>query len=655
MRIIIMLSLFLLIPSITIYGQTTPKEAERLQQQGDMAFNSKAYTQALSFYRQALQSNPNYKEAKMAMGNTFYTIKNYTKALRYFKDAEAQYQNDYKIKIRLAKVRIQQKRYDSAESYLVRAIDLHPKDIDIYLSYGDLYFSRMNYEKAIQQYEQALRIKKNNQQALHRIGKSFLMLKKPEKALEKLQKAEDEDNKNPATNYYLGEYYYKQGDYESSEEYLNTALLIEPTHVPSMNILFQVLYEIEKYEPTKDILEKLVAMYPKNKKYYYHLGLAYEKLGRAEDSLNILIDGINLDLSDEALRFQAERTYHKYYWSNTEVRERGAVLADYWYKTGKNYLEQKLPTYAIFCFRRGVRLDPNHWQMRFELAKIYKSRKLTNIYYNELKIIKELNPNNQEIDDELMFSERAMKRILSRREGIEQYNEPKTRPTIALLFFKKNRDFNQHYGIEEMYREILYTTLKMKHHLNILLIEESKNFKSPEEIAREANADFVLTGEVMELNREIQIKLRVSNLIDGELYESIQCSQRGNQRFLSSAMYLSNRVSEIFPVIGKIIRLNYQDAFINLGKRHGFKKGQIFYVIPTEDTLTKLLVKSNLVDIFSQKELLNKSLLAHVQNAKFGVEEMRITEIDENIAKAKLITSNFFDEVNINDYVIPKP
>ncbi|MDH4128024.1 MAG: tetratricopeptide repeat protein [Spirochaetota bacterium] len=651
-HLIIYISIFTF--SLISFGFGTSKEAEKFYLLGESAFKERKYISALNYYRKSLKSNPYYKEAKIGMGKSFFELKNYEKALKYFKIAESKFKSDFNIKIWLAKVQVERKKFDSAESYIQKAFQLKPRDIDVHIIYGDIFFERKNYEKAIQHYKEALEISPNDNLAFLKIGRSYLYLEKLPKALSHLQKAEEIDNKNHLTNYYLGEYYFKQNDLLTSEKYLKTAVLLSPSSIPAMNILYQVLYKMEKWEESKDILEKLNSLHQNNKTYLYHLGLAYEKVKQPKKSLSLLMDAIKLDLGDEAIRFQAEMIFHKYYWTNKNIRKTGQELAKYWYKKGKNYLRQNLTDFAVFSFRRGIRLDPNHWQMRFELAEIYKSKRLIHKYYDEMKIIKSLNPNNQDINDRFLFASRALRNILSKKEGIEQYNETKTKPKLALLYFKKNKDFKHHYGAENLFREIFYTTLKMKDRLNVVMVEEKKDFKNEEEIAKDENADFIITGEVQENKSEIQISIKIS-FLDGEIYKTLDITQRGSDRILSSAMYLSDRMVKFFPVFAQIIRKNHKEVFVNIGKIHGYKQGDRFYVIRSNKALKSLITNKNLNKVMENRDLLSQILLSFTKDKQFGLEEIKITKVDENISKGQIVTSDFFDEVTINNYVIFKP
>jgi tetratricopeptide (TPR) repeat protein len=640
---------------ISLTGYSVAKSAISYLEQGEKAYNDQRYTTALASYRSALEINPNYKEAKVGMGKAFYQLSNYEKALKFFMDAERQFQNDYMIKVWIAKTRIKQKRYDSAKAYLIKAIFMYPRDSNTYMVYGDLYFAKQNYYKAISNYAETLKIVPKDTKALIKTARCYLRLNKQGMALDYFEKAEDIDNKNPLTNYYLGDYYYNKKDYENANQHLRISLMVSPLHIPSMEILSRVLYEKEEWEESKSFIEKLVSLNPKNKIYYYNLALVYEKLDKPLLSINTLIEGLNIDVGDEAMRYQAEEIYHSYS-SHPEVKKLGASFANYWVKKGKSYLRQRLPNYAFFAFRRARRINPS-FKVRFELAKIYKSKGFVDRYNMELEDIKEtLSPVNREFNDELRFSKRGVKRLLSKREGINQYDLPKIKPKIVLLPFSKNTDFNNHYGVDELYRKVLYTTLKMKDRLNVVMIDENtKSVKGYEHTAKAMNADFIIRGEVKESRLGVEVKLNIYNLRDGEVFKTVKIYQRGSDRFLVSAIYLSNRIEELFPVFAKIVRKNYKELIITLGKRHGYKKGDRFYVIPEDSVFKRILTNKDLINIVRDRSTIEQLLLSYLPKPRYGLEEIEIEEVDENISKARLMTSDFFDQVNINDYIIYKP
>ncbi len=655
MRTWLTLGLIVFVSTFISVADVKADNAEVHYNKGENAFQSKKYTSALYHYREALKINPYYKEAQIGMGRAYYQLKNYSKALKHFNMAQARFRNEYSIVLWLAKTKMEMSQWDSAESYLLKAIELRPREYEIYIVYGDIYFRKKAYKQAIRYYQKSLKISPKRITADLKIGRSYLMLNKYAKALYHLEIAEEIDNKNPKTNLYLGEYHYRQKDYVSSEKYLKTALRVSPTYVEAMDILFQVFYEMDEWEQAKDLLEKLLAMNPGDLRYHYHLGLALERVGEPDRGLAVLIEGLRDDAGNEGLRFLAESIYHKYYWTNMKVRRRGAYLAAYWFRKGRNYLRQNLTNYSIFAFRRGIRLDPNNWRIRMELAKVYKSQGLDQMYLDELKVLRPLAPANRNINDEIRFTQRALKRRLARRIGINQYDQPRVQPKLALVFFDSNHDFHHHFGVNRFYREILYTTLKMRHRLNVVLIQGKKNFKNDEAIARDQKADYMIKGTVRETKGGVHITLRIFNLKDGEAFRTLKINQRGSSRFLSSALHLASRVEKLFPVIGQIIRKNYKEVYLNIGRRQGYKKGDRFFVIQSTKALNKLLALSNLPRIMNNKQLLRQTLLSYSEDPRHGLQEIRITDIDENVAKGRIVTSDFFNQVNINSHVIYKP
>lgn len=648
----IILILLLNLININLFSATA-YQAKNLRSQGDLALTKREYTKALNYYKKALKINPYYKEAKIGVGKAFFELGNYEEAGYYFKNVEKQFANDPEIKLCLARLQFKKEEFDSSESYLRKVLELDSKNYDALILYGDIYFKKKRYNEALQYYQEANSINPKNELALLKLGRGYLQKRDTKKALAYFEDAEAINNLSHLTQYYLGEYYFREKDYVLANQHLSTSLLIKDNYQPSMILMYQVFFELNKWDQAKDILNKLLALNPQNKNYYYHLGFAYEQLNMEDKSISTLLKGMQLDFGDEALRFLAENVYHKYYWNNKKVRQRGSKLATYWYNKGKNYLKQNLSDYAIFAFRRGIRLNPNHWPMRLKLANIYKKRGLINLYYNELKVIQSIQPDNSSIQDEIRFTERAMKRLLSRQENIEQYSEPKTMPKIALSHFTKNNDYDHHFDVQKIFRDSFYTALKMKHKLNVYYIE--KNTVDEIELAKKENCDFLITGEIQEEGDIIKVKIHINNLRDGESYKILKVNQRGNDRFISASMQLARQVEKLFPIFGKIIRKNYKEVYLNIGKRHGYKKNDRFYVIKSKTALSNLLSKKDLDLIIKSNDLLTRTLLSFLSDKKMGLEEIVLTDLDENISKGRIVTSDFFNEVNINNYVIHKP
>ena len=239
------------------------------------------YGLALESYRKALGLNKYDREAKFGMGKVFYEMGNYDESLRYLKEVEGLFREDKEIKKWLAKVQMRRGKLDGAESYLRMGLELSPRDYEIYILYGDLYMERRKYDRGLLAYREAIGIDDGEGLGYLKLGVSYMGMGDMSKAYEYLEGALSRLPRDSGVNYYFGEYYYHQKEYEESEEYLRKSISLGGEgRKAGFDLLYRVLYERKKWKEARDILEGLVEEYGDGK-YYFHLGVILEKLGES--------------------------------------------------------------------------------------------------------------------------------------------------------------------------------------------------------------------------------------------------------------------------------------------------------------------------------------------------------------------------------------
>lgn len=699
--------LFLLLVQLVASPLVCPlwsNESRLYLQRGDSFFLEGNYTEALEEYRKALSENPYYRGAKMGMGKSFLELGDSKKALSYFQSVEKEFPNDPELQLWLARTQLKENRLDSAEVYLLKASRLRPRDYNLHILYGDLFVARGLPRQAMPFYREAIRIHPGRQTAYLKLADRYLALQEPKSALVILEKLQDIEPRSPALYIAFGRYFYQSSDWESSRRYLVRARSLEPKNTETLDLLYRVFYELGEWEKALDTLQSILVL--DRPQYYFHSAQLLDRLNRPLEALKILREADRLYSGDEALMLLADQIYHRHDRQNPEIQKEGEYLAETWFQKGIKYQRQNLTEHAHFSFLRAMELNLQDPKVHKALANLYRSQKLFHSYYRELKRVESLlnqqkdrqiedateddrnsgngddtsnkvRDNSNNIEKELRFAERILQYTLSWRKSVDLSKDGTSfrRPKILLMPLEKNKDFEHHYGVEKLFREIFYTALKMRNGLQVSLMEElaeelateqnnqnNKNDLSPrenliserqEELARNQGVDFLIRGKVEEQDGIFSVDLRLINLLDGEVYRRIQVEQKGASRFLSTALYASKRVQSAFPVLGQIFFKNHKEIWVDLGYQNGYRVGDRLYVLTSRGLLHEILRDPELENLMRQRVLLEEKILRHSKNR--NIEELEILEIDEEMSQVRLLTSDFLDEVEVGDYVLKKP
>lgn len=163
-------------------------------------------------------------------------------ALKAYQEIITQYSNtrwEYLSNLRMGGIYFDKRDYDSAISYLKRAIELNPdKDCSSNNKLGRIYFELGYTDVALWYFSNVIEINRNFKEecsvelmknANINIGRIYLKEGNYTKAIKHFRAAH-ESSPDAYTNYFLGEAYYLDGDYDKAETLLNKYLESKPTN-----------------------------------------------------------------------------------------------------------------------------------------------------------------------------------------------------------------------------------------------------------------------------------------------------------------------------------------------------------------------------------------------------------------------------------------
>jgi predicted O-linked N-acetylglucosamine transferase (SPINDLY family) len=210
------------------------QSAEELKKLGDQAIRTNNLDQAVRYYQQSLEINPNQANAYNNQGIALYYLKRLDEALASYERAlalnpdHAEALNNQGLALR------DLKRPEQAISSFNRAIALKPEYAEAYNNLGLALSDLKQLDKALISYKQAIALKPNYAEAYNNQGVAL-------KGLERLNEALISYERALALKPDYAEAYYNQGVVFDGLERLDEAL-ISYEHAFSLNPDFEYLY-----------------------------------------------------------------------------------------------------------------------------------------------------------------------------------------------------------------------------------------------------------------------------------------------------------------------------------------------------------------------------------------------------------------------------
>jgi tetratricopeptide (TPR) repeat protein len=146
------------------------------------ALNKKNYTEAISFYSQAISENDKNPESFYNRGLAYMFIQ----------------------------------RFDDALSDFNSVIKLDTTVVDAFNNRGYLFYLNSQYDFALDDFNKAISLDSKFTEAYINRGSNYIDMKKYNEAITDLIKAQSFDKKNPSINLELGRAYYKKKEYEKA-------------------------------------------------------------------------------------------------------------------------------------------------------------------------------------------------------------------------------------------------------------------------------------------------------------------------------------------------------------------------------------------------------------------------------------------------------
>ena len=359
------------------------RSAEELINLAESDISLKNYSKAILSLQKAAKLTPNDRKVWFLMGEAYRfsgqvknAVESYLKANEILEDAETYNKMGFIIQHKL-------KKYTEALAFYIKAVELDPSYKIAWNNLGLTYHSLTDFDKALKCYEEALKIDPNYALVYNNLGWLYEKLKKDKKrAISYYEKAIETDTACLFARKNLSRF--KSSKKGNAEDW---------------NQEGRAYLEMRKYKAALKYFKKAIALNPKERTYYFNVGLAFLRLRKYKDAIiyyqkaneispdfdtynnlgicykNLKQFGKAKECYEKALEIHPDhymvinnigdslclqKNFQEAfeYFQKTVDLNPGYALG--WYNMGRVYksLGERLKT--LDCWMRALSLDPNH-------------------------------------------------------------------------------------------------------------------------------------------------------------------------------------------------------------------------------------------------------------------------------------------------------
>lgn len=575
-----------------------PYYKEALSGIGDIYFSNNNYDSALQKYYMALDIDPAFEEVLFKLGSYFYKNEDYDTALQHFNEIVNYHPLNENALQSLAAVHIKLENFSEAEKHLETLRKIAPTYIKYIFRRAELLEAKNKIDEAMDEYKKLLHIDPVIDDIYFKLADIYADRNQYSDLENVLVLAANSSNKNIAykAKTYLTKYYLFTKQYRSV-----ISLWLNDPHDAvnnyNLGLAYKYLAGNLPFESKEDYYRRALSYFTTVLKYDSNNDFAVE---------NIIDIFLKIKRVDNQSRRQLSNTY--YIMGNNAFNFQG-----------KNKL-------AYLYYNIAKRLDPQNYDIRYNLARLQNFLNYNDSASNELNIAFELNNNNNRIND---LRHLVNLDIENSRLSEFEYEKNKIRYKIVLAF---NSHFlkTNHFDLELHIQKRLIDMLDLYDKFSIIVAPSHyESFEQVEHFSRKFNADAIITVDIFEnntlltadmnffrltiRNESISHDVEVANRRRYLKISDFTFSRKDKDRFYNLVDDMQNLIVDLFPVTGEIIAIDEKnDLLVNLGFRQGLEEDQELVVYSQHHDSERNIGRIRIIELnewFSVCEVIDHRIL----------------------------------------------
>lgn len=617
---------------VWVGAQSHGTGAVELYQTGRAAQRTEQYYRAIELYKTSLEQNPDYLEPIAGLAESFFALGEYEQAHTYVLRAQKLAKEDLSLVTLEGRILIGLGDFDGARICFENVVRKEPHNLNAQFGLAELDVVFGKQGAAVAKYERALSVSPENRRALLSLVLLLDERGDHEKAEWYAERALRLYPDNAQVRYIIARHLLADGNTAEAEYHARVAQSIHPAYLEPAFLLADIYLSSGAFDQVAEIVESLLAENRDDHMLWYILGTAYRGRGDYEEALNAYASAFRVQPDDEISRLALEDLLIEEFPLDDPRRSR---FAAYHFDLGRQYRERNYLERALREFRRGLLIDPRSREGRLLYASVFATKGYPAKYLAELRVLADLGYTDDEILDQIEIQESILYNSLSNQWGVDQYGLQRHVHTVSL--FLSSADL-VHYGAGPALISYMTNLLYRYENIDVLLQRTTDvGFAAAFRSARTDGADYFLMVDFTEGERHFSASTRLYSAPTGTQLRSESTVRTGNNRVADAMALLTERLHNVLPVSGTIIRRSFDTALVDLGTVDGVEPEDEFYIV-REDA-----VSAGSTDLDFQYD--DADILG----------TLVVQETDELVSSGTIKRDVFFDLINVGDRIVYPP
>ena len=301
---------FVLIMSLATACGNASKPKEELLKEGTKLMEEKNSRGAVVYFKNALEQDPNYFEARFQLAKAYYSLANFDSAEKELQKVTRQNPSLKEARIELAKVYVQKERPDEALSEIKDLINEGSAEADALETAGLAFAARGEYETALAYVNRALAINHLPDTELT-VSRIYLAMGRKDAARTHIQNVLKGDPANRNALFLLADLQLSEKDRKSAIAAYDAILKKKPDDIMASYRKGSVLLDMNSSDDALSIGERLAEKFPKNPEGYKLKGAALFQKKNYDDAITALQKGLSMGPDPLTYHFLGLSHYYK--------------------------------------------------------------------------------------------------------------------------------------------------------------------------------------------------------------------------------------------------------------------------------------------------------------------------------------------------------
>jgi len=521
------------------------KSVDALNGTGMVLTDTGRFTEAIGYFEKSYAISGDNLDSQYGLAYVYYRMGRTVWAKRKVQNIFRSNPYHYQALLLMADIKIDDGRLGEAREYVAKAIDSKNDMPAGYIKYGDILLKnylrtgdRGSIAEAVESYNRALSINPDNYEANRNMGMIFLM------------EASDMNSEKAAG-----------GSFNNAE------------------------YN-EKCTAAINYLSKAAAV-TTNRSTLYSLSLAYELSGDKNRALEYMLQSYTKFPSDALLRGKIEDFLILNDYKSAHPAR--VMLSNENIELSRLNKRESLHADSMYYLRRALFLNPQNRDVREQLISYYSILDYNELMIGEMKNQLQHYPDYRTQDALNLAIVKRRNRLYS-REGYATDDVPRNVPRVIVLNFDSAGKLADHPDAGRVVARNLSFAIQQFGRMRVVGIRERESVAGDLKSGGDAlfdsirklkdyrdekgeAIDFVVFGEVYEVDDYLHVKCRLMDMNKGYIISEFEVSARGRENLGSVSLKTAVRLYETIPYSGKILKLKDDGIVVNLGLIDGVKAG----------------------------------------------------------------------------------